>query len=101
MSKEPDKTIELEDLSNGHSQWIELYVGVNGERVRVVKKNDMPVHDESTYVYSSEEGDMSFVSGRKSCSGAGKTRSKSPSDSIDSKIREALEEIEKVPAVAS
>lgn len=94
MSKTPDVTVELEDTSSGHSQWLELYIGVTGERVRVIKKNSMPVYDETKYIYSSEEGDMSCISGSKSCSGAGKFRSTSPSDKIDNIILEEIEGFE-------
>lgn len=91
MSKEPDIEVELEDTSSGHSQWLEFYISITKDRARVIKKNSMPVHDECKYMYSSEKGELSFVSGTKSCSGAGKSRSVSPSDKIDEIILETIE----------
>jgi len=85
MSVEPDKKIDLGETSSGHDQWLELYI--RDSTVKAVKKNSMPVHDKSTYNYVVGDDGLSFSSGSKSCSGAGKSRSVSPSDKIDSIIR--------------
>lgn len=97
MSRKPDERIELGEDSSGHDHWVELYR--NGERLRAVKKNSMPVFDSSTYRYEKNADGWNFVSGRKSCSGAGKNRSDSPSDEIDNKICEAVKELEPAPVM--
>ena len=91
MSKEPVKRIELGEDDSGHDHWIEVYR--NGERLRAVKKNSMPVFDSSKYRYSIGSDGLEFVSGDKSCSGAGMNRPDSPSDEADRLIREAVSEI--------
>jgi hypothetical protein len=93
VSKEPDRVIELGENSSGHSEWIELYIAVNGGRLRAVEKDSMPVYNESTYVYGFEGEEISFLNGRKSCSGAGKSRSVSPSEEVDELIREGYREL--------
>lgn len=79
--------IELESR-NGHDYWLE--VRRDGDFVRVAKKNSMPVYDTSKYSFSVEDGSLVFQSGSKSCSGAGKSRSVSPSDKIVEKVEEEI-----------
>lgn len=94
---EPDKKIELGQDDSGHNHWVEVYIryGMDNEvdSVKAVKKNSMPVFDERTYRYSVDPDGMEFVSGDKSCSGAGKSRSITPSDKTDELIRDAVEEV--------
>lgn len=94
---EPDKKINLEKPESDHDHWIELYR--NGERIRAVKKNSMPVFDSSTYRYEKNADGWNFVSGHKSCSGAGQSRPDSPSNEIDALIKDAVKGTEPAPAV--
>jgi len=91
MSEEPVERIELGEGDSGHKHWVEIYV--NGDRVKAVKKNSMPVFDSSKYRYSIGSDGLEFVSGDKSCSGAGMNRPDSPSDEVDKLIRGAVSEV--------
>jgi len=82
------KKIELES-KNGYDRWVE--VKKNGKSVKAEKKDSKPVFNESTYHFSLEGGELEFESGKKSCSGAGKFRSTSPSDEVVEAVKEALE----------
>lgn len=97
MSRAPDEQIDLGETSSGHDKWIELYISRamdnSIERVRAVQKDSKPVHNESTYRYKNNGSGLEFVSGDKSCSGAGKSRSVSPPESISEAVRDKLAEV--------
>lgn len=84
----PDIKHELDRPDSDHNHWLEINK-VSDTQINVEKKDSMPVFNEDKYTYRiQEDGSLEFESGRHSCSGAGKTRSKSPSDELDKKIRE-------------
>lgn len=84
---EPDITHELEKPESDYNHYIEISKTDDG--IKAVKKDSKPIHNEDTYHYEElEDGELKFKNGKHSCSGAGKFRATTPSDSIDSKIRE-------------
>jgi len=81
---------DLDYDDKDHDHWLEI-TKVSDSQFNVVKKDSMPVFNEDKYTYRlDDEGDPRFGSGRHSCSGAGKSRSKSPSDSLDNTIKDLI-----------
>lgn len=87
----PNIKHELHRPDSDHDHWLEIYK--NGETLKIIKKDSMPVFNEDTYHYKIVDGELEFESGKHSCSGAGEYRSTTPSDSLDSKIRELVNPI--------
>jgi len=81
---------DLERPESEHDHWIEIMP--MGDKIQVEKNDSKPVFNEDIYNYKVEDGELVFESGEHSTSGAGKSRSTSPSDELDELIRELAEE---------
>lgn len=69
--------------------WIEISK-ISDKVFRAEEKDSKPVFNESKYDYRLEDGEIVFEGGSKSCSGAGKSRSTSPSDELNEKIKDLI-----------
>lgn len=78
--------------SDDFRHWLEI-TEVSDTQFNVEKKDSKPVFNESKYVYRLDgDGELSFESGSKSCSGAGRSRSTSPGAELDDKIKSLIHE---------
>lgn len=83
--------IEHELRNENFRHWLEIR-RVSDTQFNVEKKDSKPVFNESKYVYRLDDGVLECESGSKSCSGAGKSRSTSPSDELDEIIKSLIRE---------
>lgn len=86
-----DHKEDLERPDSNFDHWLE-FSKIGSGMFRVEKKDSKPVFNESKFDYSLNDGELSFEGGSKSCSGAGRSRSTSPGDELDEKIRTIIEE---------
>lgn len=84
--REPLTKRKLNRPESDHDHHLEIYETADG--IKAVKKDSKPIYNEDIYKYEQlKEGGLEFKEGKHSCSGAGKYRSTTPSDSLDEKIR--------------
>lgn len=84
--------VELDRPESNHDHWLEI--SRIRDKFKVVKKDSMPVFNEDKYTYErNADGELECTSGTHNTSGAGKSRSTTPSDKLDKEIREAIKSI--------
>lgn len=89
MGKKIEYDLGYEESDFRH--WLEI-TKIGDGLFRAEKKDSKPVFNGSKYNYSLSGGELVFEGGSKSCSGAGRSRSCSPGEKVDGKIRELIRE---------
>jgi len=85
--------VTLDRPDKDYDHWLEI-TQISEDQFKVQKKDSKPVFNEDKYTYSrNSEGDLQCQSGTHSCSGAGKSRSVTPSDKLNKEIKEVIKSI--------